>query len=50
MSTLVTGDVAAVFAALRHAFDAAAEHGGTVMVATVSNACPPHRSWKEKAA
>ena len=50
MSTLVTGDVAAVFAALRDAFDAAAEHGGTVMVATVSNACPPHRSRRAEVA
>jgi hypothetical protein len=29
-----------VFAALRDAFKAAAEHGGTVMAITVSNACP----------
>jgi uncharacterized protein YqgV (UPF0045/DUF77 family) len=41
MSTLVSGDVASVFAALRGAFDAAAQHGGVVLVVTVSNACPP---------
>ncbi len=41
MSTLLEGDDEAVFAALRDAFQAAARHGSTVMVVTVSNACPP---------
>ncbi len=40
MSTVVTGEVEVVFEALRDAFQAAAAHGGTVMVCTVSNACP----------
>jgi len=40
MSTLITGDDAAVFAALQEAFRRAAEHGQVVMVATLSNACP----------
>jgi uncharacterized protein YqgV (UPF0045/DUF77 family) len=41
MSTMLEGDEATVFAALRDAFQAAAEYGGTVMQVTVSNACPP---------
>jgi len=41
MSTLLEGEEEAVFAALRDAFQAAAEHGSTVMVVTLSNACPP---------
>jgi uncharacterized protein YqgV (UPF0045/DUF77 family) len=40
MSSLVAGPVDAVFAALAEAFAVAAE-GGLVLVATVSNACPP---------
>jgi uncharacterized protein YqgV (UPF0045/DUF77 family) len=40
MSTLVAGEAEAVFEALRDAFQTAAAHGGTVMVLTVSNACP----------
>ena len=40
MSTVVEGDSAVVFAALGDAFNAAAQYGGTVMVVTVSNACP----------
>jgi tRNA-Thr(GGU) m(6)t(6)A37 methyltransferase TsaA len=40
MSSLITGDVAAVFGALQEAFRGAAEHGEVVMVATFSNACP----------
>jgi len=40
MSTLVIGDDAAVWAALRDAFAGAAQQGETLMVATVSNACP----------
>ncbi len=39
MSTLVRGPLEEVFAALADAFKAPAE-GGTVLVATVSNACP----------
>jgi uncharacterized protein YqgV (UPF0045/DUF77 family) len=41
MSTLLEGDTETVFAALRDAFQAAAEQGAAVMVVTVSNACPP---------
>lgn len=40
MSTLLEGGEAEVFAALRDGFRAASSHGGTVMVITVSNACP----------
>ena len=40
MSTLVWGEEQAVFAALQEAFHQAAESGDTVMVLTVSNACP----------
>lgn len=40
MSTLITGDDAAVFAALQEAFRRAAEQGQVVMVVTLSNACP----------
>ena len=40
MSTLVWGDDKEVFAALREGFRRAAERGGTVMVVTLSNACP----------
>ena len=40
MSTLTWGDDATVFAALRDAFAAAAEHGPAVLQVTVSNACP----------
>jgi uncharacterized protein YqgV (UPF0045/DUF77 family) len=41
MSTLVEGEAGAMFAALHDAFEAAAGHGNTVMVFTLSNACPP---------
>lgn len=41
MSTLVSGDEAQVFAALRQVFGKAAAEGDVVMVATLSNACPP---------
>jgi tRNA-Thr(GGU) m(6)t(6)A37 methyltransferase TsaA len=45
MSTLVSGDSATVFRALQTAFEAAAGQAETVMVATLSNACPvPGRS------
>jgi len=40
MSTLVWGDDEQVFAALKEAFRRAAERGETVMVVTLSNACP----------
>lgn len=40
MSTIVTGEAAAVFAALAEAFDKAAQAGPVVMAVTVSNACP----------
>lgn len=40
MSTLIAGDDAAVFAALREAFRRVAEQGQVVMVVTLSNACP----------
>jgi uncharacterized protein YqgV (UPF0045/DUF77 family) len=40
MSTIVTGDAAAVFRALEAAFLQAAAHGHVVMTVTVSNACP----------
>lgn len=40
MSTLITGDDAALFAALQEAFRRTAEQGHVVMVVTISNACP----------
>ena len=40
MSGLITGDAAAIFAALREAFRLATEQGEVVMVTTISNACP----------
>jgi uncharacterized protein YqgV (UPF0045/DUF77 family) len=40
MSTLVWGEEQAVFDALREGFRRAAECGDTVMVITLSNACP----------
>jgi uncharacterized protein YqgV (UPF0045/DUF77 family) len=40
MSTLVTGDGAVVFDALKDAFLRVAATGHVVMTATVSNACP----------
>jgi len=43
MSTLIEGDEQTIFVALRDAFQAAAQFGGTVMTVTVSNACPPLR-------
>jgi len=44
MSTVVCGDDEKVFSALLDAFRGAAARGHTVMVVTVSNACP----WPEK--
>ena len=40
MSTLISGDKAAVFHALQVVFQYAAERGQVVMVATYSNTCP----------
>jgi uncharacterized protein YqgV (UPF0045/DUF77 family) len=40
MSTMVTGEAAAVFSALEAAFAQAAALGHVVMTITVSNACP----------
>lgn len=40
MSTLVTGKVEDLFAALQEAFSQAATTGHVVMTMTVSNACP----------
>jgi uncharacterized protein YqgV (UPF0045/DUF77 family) len=40
MSTLVTGEAAAVFRALEEAFARAGALGHVVMTVTVSNACP----------
>ena len=40
MSTLVSGEDDAVFAALKEAFQEVAQQGEVVMVVTLSNACP----------
>lgn len=40
MSTLVTGEVGRLFAALQAAFVHAAEQGPVVLTITLSNACP----------
>lgn len=40
MSTVVTGEVATIFAALQEAFVRAAASGDGVMTVTLSNACP----------
>jgi uncharacterized protein YqgV (UPF0045/DUF77 family) len=40
MSSLITGDDAAIFAALQEAFRRTAKQGHVVMIATFSNACP----------
>ena len=40
MSTRLEGNEETVFAALRDAFQAAAQFGGMVMTITISNACP----------
>ena len=40
MSTLATGDVSRLFAALKRGFEAAASAAEVVMTVTVSNACP----------
>lgn len=40
MSTLIAGDETTVWESLRAAFAVAAAYGETVMVITVSNACP----------
>jgi uncharacterized protein YqgV (UPF0045/DUF77 family) len=46
MSTSLEGKSDQVFAGLRDAFEAACEYGGTVMVITVSNACPARQPPK----
>jgi uncharacterized protein YqgV (UPF0045/DUF77 family) len=43
MSTTVTGDASAVFAALRDGFLGAGGVGHLVMTVTISNACPVSR-------
>jgi len=40
LSTLVSGEEEAVWEALRRAFAVTAAHGATVMVVTLTNACP----------
>ena len=40
MSSLITGDDTAIFAALQEAFRRTAGQGHVVMIATLSNACP----------
>lgn len=40
MSTLIAGELEAVFAALREACAHATERGEAVMVVTISNGCP----------
>jgi uncharacterized protein YqgV (UPF0045/DUF77 family) len=47
MSTIVEGTSQDVFAALRKAFDVVADEGATVMVLTISNACPRQAPPKE---
>ncbi|MEJ2555755.1 MAG: tRNA (N6-threonylcarbamoyladenosine(37)-N6)-methyltransferase TrmO [Anaerolineae bacterium] len=48
MSTLISGDDVAVFAALQEALRYIAEQGQVVMVVTLSNACPVPSKTKEK--
>jgi uncharacterized protein YqgV (UPF0045/DUF77 family) len=48
MSTLISGDDAAVFSALKHAFQRAAKESRVVMVATFSNTYPVHKSEAEQ--
>ena len=51
MSSLISGDDAAVFAALQEAFCRSAEQGEVVMVTTFSNACPvPENTTGERIA
>jgi uncharacterized protein YqgV (UPF0045/DUF77 family) len=40
MSTLVNGDAARIFDAVREAFESVAETGNVAIVLTLSNACP----------
>ncbi|MBN2547753.1 MAG: thiamine-binding protein [Anaerolineales bacterium] len=40
MSTLIAGAESSLWKALKSAFQVAAKHGKTVMIITVSNACP----------
>lgn len=48
MSTLISGDDAAVFSALQETFHCAAEQGRVVMVTTFSNACHVSKSEAEQ--
>jgi uncharacterized protein YqgV (UPF0045/DUF77 family) len=48
MSTLISGDDAAVFSALQHAFQHAVKRGQVVMITTFSNACPVPESNAEQ--
>ena len=48
MSSLVSGDDAVVFSALREAFQRAAKDSRVVMVTTFSNACPASKSEIEQ--
>jgi uncharacterized protein YqgV (UPF0045/DUF77 family) len=47
MSTLISGDDAAVFSALQAAFQCAAKKSQVVMAVTLSNACPLPKSDAE---
>jgi uncharacterized protein YqgV (UPF0045/DUF77 family) len=47
MSTIISGDDEAVFAALQEAFRTIAEQGQVVMIVTFSNACPSPSRLKE---
>jgi uncharacterized protein YqgV (UPF0045/DUF77 family) len=48
MSTLISGDEAAVFSSLQQAFQYAAKESRVVMVVTFSNACPLPRPEKQE--
>jgi tRNA-Thr(GGU) m(6)t(6)A37 methyltransferase TsaA len=48
MSTLISGDDVAVFAALQAALRRVAEHGQVVMLVTFSNACPVPSKTEEE--
>lgn len=47
MSTLISGNDAAVFSALQEAFQRVAKGGRVVMIATFSNACPAYGTEAE---
>jgi uncharacterized protein YqgV (UPF0045/DUF77 family) len=50
MSSVITGDDEAIFAALQQAFRHVAEQGHVVMVVTFSNACPAPSTAQEAVA